>query len=367
MSDSALACPLCGAPDQPTPTTPVVRCRACNAPLFVEDAPTPHVMIEPKLDAAAALARATSWMHGPRHREFLAWRATIDAPRLVYLPFTSVEASVVGVIYGKRKHVEDKRTYYTDEELEVAEELLTSEPLSAAGELGVERLPDLGPATQRPFDAAAIAERQAESVPALATETTATELAHRDFLARVHKKYKLDSVTGEVLSVIGARETTVHYPYWRLDYRAGKLSYIVMVDASSGAIAYGRAPGSMLFHSAFYALVMPLAALVMLVATIIAIVIFGVGADVSDASSKVGGAIYGVGALVGAAGIGFGGWIATVAHRGLKRAGEIEGGYGAHAGADLFDTNDADYVVDRAREQAEVDADLDLARLETAT
>jgi hypothetical protein len=367
MATGTLACPVCGDPEQPVPMTRVVRCLSCSAALYVEQPPMPHVMVEPRIDREQAKAKVKAWMRGARHRELLAWRAKLEPPRLVYLPFARIEATVLGTVYGTRKHEHaDSPDTWEDVEIEIAEELDTVEPLSTVGELGVERLPALADVATVPFDDAAIGALGAEHVPALDSGTTATDRAHAAFTKSLYMKQDINIMTGNTLTVVEPRETCVHYPFWRVDYRVGRATYIAVVDARSGEIAYGRAPGSTLFHSAFYGVMMPIAAVVMMIGFLVAGLLFDLGEAAGQIFSKLEDVCGAAGCIVAIGGIALGVWVAVIGHRGLQQAGEVESGYGVHAGAELFDVPDTAYEADRAAEQAEVDKDPALVTLETS-
>jgi hypothetical protein len=350
MAVGGLACPTCGDPAPVALVAPIVRCGACRTALFVEAAPVPRLMVAPLLDAAGARAAATAWMRGVRHRELLAYRARIEPPRLAYLPFLEIEASVVGFVYGTRKHSNDKRTWYTDEEIHVQQAFRRTEPLSATGEVGVERLADPRSEKWRPFDEDEAA-AAGEVVPALASEGTVEERAHEAFLATAHRGHDLETITGDALTVLGAKERVLYRPFWRVDYRFGRAAYHVMIDAHNGQVAYGRAPGSLLFHTALFGAVMPVAALVMLIAVLVGGAIGAAGIAIIDDSAKIGGGLVTIGALAGIAIFGGGLHLARIAHRALRQGGEVESGYGAHAGVGLLDLDDTAYQAQRAAEQ----------------
>ena len=365
QSATGFVCPECSAPTLVAPGAHTTHCPACRAFLYVAGAQAAaRVIVEPVIDAARATSAVKQWMHGIRHRELLSLRADLEPPRLVLLPFARVQANLLGWLFGTRKHTGDKgRVYYTDEEVAIAEAHDVSSPLCEVGDLGVQHLPPLEGVPTIPFDDVRAA-RLGEVVPALASEDTIEERAHADFLDTAHTSHNLHSITGEDLSVVGARETIVYYPFWRVGYRYAKRDYTTMIDARDGRVAYGRAPGSHLFHASFFSLVMPVAALLMLVGAFLGGAIILGGIEVADASDSLAGGLICVGAAVGIAVIGAGIYLATVAHRGLVRAGEVEDGYGVHAGAELFDTKDKEYLKEMEAERAEIEADPQLAALE---
>jgi hypothetical protein len=359
MPAAALTCPECGAANAVAPGARVARCPGCgvsSAVLGVGEAP--QLWVKPALDSAAAARAAKSWLHGARVREGTTLRADFTAPKLQLLPFLRVEADVLGWLFGQRKHSDDKgHVYWTDEELEIAEPHDQALPLCDAGESGVYRLPPLDGVPSLPFDEAEAA-RLGELVPALDSDDTIEERVRDEWLAAARAHHQLDRITGQEISLVGVAQSVVHYPFWRIAYRYGGGDYVVMVDARTGEIAAGKAPGSFLVGALIFAGLMPVAAAVMVAGCVLAGLLVYAAFAVADASDTLAGAI-GFGALaVGGGAIALGSLLARAGHRSLRYGGEVESGYGVRPDAGLFEEErDASFRRARAEERAEIEAD----------
>jgi hypothetical protein len=362
MSDAALTCPECGAANAVGPGLRVATCPGCNVSSWVVgfDA-APRVMVAPSIDSAAATRAARSFLGGMRVRERMASRAQLEAPRLQLLPFVRVEADVLGWLFGISKTTDSKgHATYHDEEIEIAEPHDDALPLCDAGESGVWRLPPLAAVATEPLDELK-AGRWGELVPALEADQSVEERTHDAWLAAARKKHQLHQVTGEEIALVGTRQTIVHYPFWRVAYRFLGADYAVMIDARSGAIAAGKAPGSRLFGTLTFAVMQPVAAVVMTLAVLAAGALIYAGVSVGDTSDTVAGGLIVAGLAVGAAGIAGGMAVANAGHRGLRLGAEVEGGYGVRPDAGLFESeSDSDFRKRRAAERDEIERDTRL-------
>lgn len=359
---SALPCPECGAEQVVAPGERIVRCRACDtsSALIGVDA-IPQRFVAPVLDREQAMAAARSWLRGLRVRELVTARATFQTPTMAILPFVRVEADVLGWLFGTRKHTGEKgRVYYTDEEIEIAESHDESLPLSDTGETGVHRLPPLADVATLAFDASAAAQLGAV-VPALVTHETIEERVRNDWLQKAQKGHDLHNVTDTEIALVGLTQTAIYYPFWRVAYRYGGSDYYVMVDARTGEIAAGKAPGSFFVSALVFAALLPTASVILALGLVAAGALFWLGLQAGDASETVAGALIGAALVVGGGAIGLGALLATAGHRSMRYGGEVEGGYGVRPDAGLFDDESAGaYRKRRAEERAEVEADTRL-------
>lgn len=360
---NALPCPECGAEQVVAPGERIVRCSACStsSALIGVDA-IPQRFVAPVLDREAAMAAAKSWLRGLRVRELVTARATFLAPTMAILPFVRVEADVLGWLFGTRKHTGDKgRVYFTDEEIEIAESHDESLPLCDTGETGVHRLPPLAGVATIAFDPAATARLGATLVPALVTHETIEERVRNDWLQKAQKGHELHNVTDTEIALVGLSQTVIYYPFWRVAYRYGGSDYYVMVDARTGEIAAGKAPGSFFVSALLFAAAIPIASVILAAGIVAAAALLWLGVQASDASETVAGALIGAALVVGGGAIGLGGLLATAGHRSMRYGGEVEGGYGVRPDAGLFEDESASAYRKRRREERDlVEADARL-------
>lgn len=359
MATSALLCPECGAEQHAPPGERVVVCTSCGkSSVLVGIDAVPQRMVKPVLTAEDAAKAARRWLHGIRVRELVTMRATIAKPELAILPFVRCEADVIGWLFGTKKHEDSKgNVTYTDEEIEIAEPHDEALPLCDTGETAVYRLQPQKDVPTIPFDADAAA-RLGHLVPALTTEQTIEERVRNEWLTAAQKGHGLHNVTDTEISIVGLSQTIVYYPFWRVSYRYGGSDFYVMVDAHTGEVAAGKAPGSFFVGALIFAAMVPTASVLLAVGLVIAGALAWSGIKIMDASETAGGGLLGAALAVATVALGAGVMLTTAGHRSMRYGGEVEGGYGVRPDAGLFDDESASaYRKRRMAERAEVEAD----------
>lgn len=237
----ALVCPQCGAAGLVREGTRITRCERCGVPLCLTGVTVPRYEVESRLDAAAAVAAARTWLDAQRID------GVIGRPELILVPFHEVAGRRTGIFerkVPKRRLVEQVRGLDDPEGIPRVEHRWVQEYKEDTKVL-LSDVQFLTPAAQPPwdlrdFDAAAarrtatlrrfeLADAQRRAT-VLAEETSAEDLGLRRFAA------------GPTAEFVSVSRRTLFFPFWALPVASDGGSYEVVIDGLSGGMVAARLP-----------------------------------------------------------------------------------------------------------------------------
>ncbi len=198
-----------------------------------------------KIDRAEAEVSARGFLSGMRKARDLSHTAKIEELILVYLPFWHVEATVAGWFFGRVR--KDKDETKPDEHY-VFESMHWNDAAVDVTEFGVHRIvvsrDDLLPFNSQALHAEAMVFEPSES------RTEALEEARAHFLYRSRIAANQTRTSYENVQLLRPEFSLVYYPVWLTRYSYRNRVYQVVVDAVSGKVMYGKAPGNILYRAA---------------------------------------------------------------------------------------------------------------------
>ena len=244
-----LSCPKCGGAVEADAGQRVVTCPFCQTALLaLGDLGVRRFSLQPKVDAGTARERAKTWLSSGFNKDpGLKSGAEMGDAMLVYLPFFRVQADVIGCVLGVEEHTEgsgnNRRTVRRNVERTVSQGFDRTFAAVSVEEWGVAtvKLP-AAPALEA-FDEEALQRRGMVFAPTVSERETA-DGALEDYKLEADPGKGLKEVRFRFLETVRERLSVLYVPLWAVRYRYRNRSYTVLVDASDGTIAYGKAPGN---------------------------------------------------------------------------------------------------------------------------
>jgi hypothetical protein len=227
-----------------------------------------------------------------------------DAPRqarpseafLVHLPFWTSWARVASWVFGEKKVGSGDDTRYEPREVRVVQEMTWNGAACDVGEFGVAQVPPVEGDLQ-PFNPQSLHESGMVFEP-VGSLSQAHQTAEDRFQDEVQRRAGLDRLSQVFVRLFRRRFALVYHPLWVVRYLYRGRAFQVVVDAYTGEVLYGKAPGNTLYRAAVLVLSMAVGAF--LAIDIPALVIGALG-DSSDGSGAfmfaLGSFVVGLGAM----------------------------------------------------------------------
>jgi len=244
-----LNCPACGGSLTLDEGETTVICTYCNSTLFVEGDQGVHTLaFRQKMLRDTAMASTQHWWkHGWKARDLKSvGKVTETYP--IYLPFWKTTTRVAGWIcgYEERRRTDSKGNVTTEripKEVMVLQDYVYSEIACDPGDLGIRTLKNFtGDTGFTDF----------EMIPTFEATTSkddAVARAKNDALTRARSSAHVPHVTFEKLHIFSKALTMIYYPIWVVRYNYRDRMYMDTVDAVTGQVLSGRAPGDPLFQA----------------------------------------------------------------------------------------------------------------------
>lgn len=245
-----LNCPACGGAISVEEGENTVLCQYCSSTLYIEGDQGVHTIAfrQKQLRDAAINATQGWWRKGLKARD-LKTVGKITEAYPIYLPFWRATTRVAGWICGyEERKIRDKqgrvvRTDRIPKEVMVLQDYVWSEIACDPGDLGIKSVQNF--AGETGFT-------DFESIPTFEATTSKDDAAKRaaeDARARARASARVPNVTFEKLHVLPKSLTMVYYPIWVVRYNYRDRMYMNTVDAVTGKVLSGRAPGDPLYQS----------------------------------------------------------------------------------------------------------------------
>jgi hypothetical protein len=177
-----------------------------------------------------------------------AQKARLDEAFLVHIPFWTVWARVAAWVFGEKKVGSGDKKHYEPREMRVVQEMSWSGAACDVGEFGVKQI-SVAEQGLQPFNPDEMHSSGMVFEP-VGSVSDARASADKQFEEQVRKKAGLDRLAQMFIRVLRQRFALVYYPMWVLRYLYRGRSFQVVVDANSGEVLYGKAPGNTLYRAA---------------------------------------------------------------------------------------------------------------------
>lgn len=167
---------------------------------------------------------------------------------LVYLPFWTVWGRVAAWAFGQERVGSGDNKRYKPREVRIVQEMTWNGAACEVGEFGVTQVPPVDSGLQ-PFDPEALHNAGMVFEP-VGSFSEARAAAEQQFQERVRRSARLDRISQLFVRFFRRRYGLVYHPLWVLRYLYRERAFQVVVDAYSGKVLYGKAPGNTLFRAA---------------------------------------------------------------------------------------------------------------------
>jgi hypothetical protein len=256
-----LACPRCGGMLSIPEGQRIVRCPFCDMRSYVRG--------ERGLRRYQVLQRTTKETAVQAFQRFLKsnWAIAGGAARearlseifLVHLPFWMVWARIGAWAFGEEKVGSGNDTRYEPREVRIVQEMTWNGAACDVGEFGVTQVP---PAEQdlHAFDPESLHSTGLVFEP-VSSFGEAQQKAEQQFQAQVERRASLDRLAQLFVRSLQRRFALVYHPLWVLRYLYRGRAFQVVVDAYSGKVLYGKAPGNTIYRAGVLVLGMAFGAL----------------------------------------------------------------------------------------------------------
>jgi hypothetical protein len=272
-----LTCPRCGGVVPIPEGFQIVACPYCDLRSIVQgENGVRRYQIEQRVDRAEAQAAFERFLHSsPAIAATAAKEAQVNEVFLVHLPFWTAWGRALGWVFGQKEVGSGDNRHYEPREMRVAEDMSWNNAACDVGEFGVQAL-DL---TGRPLLAFKPDDLHRSGMVFEPTGSAKNSLdtAREDFKARVEKQANLDRVSQSFVRIIRPRLALVYAPLWVVRYLYRGRVFQVVIDAYSGEVVYGKAPGNLAFRAGV--LVGGMAGGSVLAVTIPGLVVFNMNGD----------------------------------------------------------------------------------------
>ena len=175
-------------------------------------------------------------------------KAVLEDSFVAHLPFWASWGRVFGWVFGQKQVGSGDNKRYEPREVRSMEEMSWNGVACDVGEFGVEEITLTGRALHA-FDPNDLHASGMVFEP-IGSTSDARETAERSFSNRVRQAAHLDRISQVFERAVQKRMGLVYYPLWVIRYLYRGRSFQVVVDAFSGEVLYGKAPGSTVYRAA---------------------------------------------------------------------------------------------------------------------
>ena len=245
-----LNCPKCGGMITIPEGQAIVLCPYCELRSFVQgERGVRRYQVPTRTTREQAEAAFRGFLSGnvaiaPTARK----EAQLTEVFLMHLPFWSAWGQALGWIFGQKQVGSGDSKRYEPREVRVAEDMDWNTAACDVGEFGVNRITLQGRPLE-PFNGDGLHASGMVFEP-VGSDVEALNQARQDFEARIQQKANLDRVSQVFSRILRPRLGVVYYPLWVMRYLFRGRSFQVVVDGFNGKVAYGKAPGNVLYRAA---------------------------------------------------------------------------------------------------------------------
>ena len=245
-----LNCPRCGGIVPVPEGQVIVICPYCELRSFVKgERGLQRYQVEQHIDRVRADQSMRRFLSGKLAVARDASRkAVVTDSFVVHLPFWASWGHVFSWVFGQKQvgSGDDKR--YEPREVQSMEEMSWNGVACDVGEFGVAQITLAGRALHA-FDPDQLHDTGMVFEP-IGSVSQARETAELTFSERVRRSARLDRISQVFERVVHKRMGLVYYPLWVMGYLYHGRTFQVVVDAFSGDVLYGKAPGSTFYRAA---------------------------------------------------------------------------------------------------------------------
>jgi DNA-directed RNA polymerase subunit RPC12/RpoP len=248
-STHGLACPNCGGMVPIPEGQRIVHCPYCEMRSLVRgERGIQRYQVRPKLERPQTPPLLKKFLSS--HRAIAGdakQRFQLQEAFLVYLPFWTSWARLLAWVFGQKRVGSGDDAHYEPREVQVVQETTWNGAACDVGEFGVENVNIQGRPLEA-FDADGL-HRSGMVFEPVSSASDARQSAEDTFQDGVRRAAHLDRIAQVFTRLVRSRFGLVYYPLWVLRYLYRGRAFQVSVDAFSGEVLYGKAPGNTFYRA----------------------------------------------------------------------------------------------------------------------
>ena len=245
-----LNCPNCGGVVSVPEGQVIVICPYCELHSFVKgERGLQRYQVEQRINRDQAIESLRKFLRGKwAIARDTASKASLEDSFIAHLPFWASWGRVFGWVFGQKQVGSGDNKRYEPREVRSMEEMNWNGVACDVGEFGVAEI-SLQGKTLHAFNPDDLHASGMVFEP-IGSISDAREASERSFSERVRNGARLDRISQVFERAIQKRMGLVYYPLWVIRYLYRGRSFQVVVDAFSGDVLYGKAPGSTFYRAA---------------------------------------------------------------------------------------------------------------------
>ncbi len=245
-----ISCPNCGGMVPIPEGQVIVKCPFCNMRSFVKgDRGLRHYQVQQRVPREGAVKAMGQFLsRNMAIARDVARKAQVTEVFLAYLPFWVVWERTAGWAFGQVRVGSGDHSHYEPREIKIVEENTWDGAACDTGEFGVNEVP-LTTQALEPFNPDQL-HASGMVFEAVNSFSDAKAAAQASTESKVRSKARLDRIAQLFVRSFRQRFGMVFYPLWIIRYLYRGRAFQVAVDAYSGQVLYGKAPGNTLYRAA---------------------------------------------------------------------------------------------------------------------
>jgi hypothetical protein len=255
-------CPKCGGMVPVPEGQVIVKCPFCELRSYVRGQrgllryQVPQRVERKDLQAALVKFLKSNMAIAP----VAARQAELSEAFLVHLPFWTAWGRVAAWVFGEKEVGSSDHKHYEPREVRVVSDMTWNGPACDVGEFGVRQVPLLDQ-NLMPFNADAL-HHSGMVFEAVNSVSEAQQAAESQFGEQVKRSAGLDRLSQVFMRSVRRRLALVYHPLWVLRYTFRQRIFQVVIDANTGQVLYGKAPGNTVYRAGMLVLGMAVGAFV---------------------------------------------------------------------------------------------------------
>lgn len=244
-----LNCPRCGGMVPIPEGQPLIVCPFCEMRSVVQgENGIRRYQVPQRVDRAGAEQAFKRFLGNLAIARSVPSQAQITEVFTVHLPFWATWGRVLAWVFGVEIHRREKSTERKPKEIKFMQDLHWTGAACEVGEFGVTAI-NLEGRPLEPYESEEL-HRSGMVFEPTTSPVEALQQSQSYFDYQVRQKAHLDEVTQTFLRTFRLRQGLVFYPLWVIRYSYRGRNFQVVVDAYSGEVLYGKAPGNVLYRAA---------------------------------------------------------------------------------------------------------------------
>jgi hypothetical protein len=240
-----LICPNCSGVVPVPEGSRIVQCPFCQQHSLVQgERGVRRWQVRRQVERDQAQKLVADFFTGIDKARDLRRQANIKETFLVYLPYWRVQSFVSGWMFGRVKSGKDSTRPI---EVEVMEEMHWNDAAVDTSEFGVDAVL-ISKEQLEPYDSDLLHTEAMVFEPS-ESRTEAMQEAVAHFEARGRAKRSMSSRYFDRFHLFQTQFSIVYYPLWVSRYEYRGRNYQVVVDGVKAQVAYGKAPGNILYRA----------------------------------------------------------------------------------------------------------------------